>query len=196
MPSHFYAYLGRMKLIRRWGLMHAVQPENDMEHALQVALIAHALALMGNARYQRGADPEHVLALAVYHDATEVMTGDLPTPVKYHSPELREAYGRMEQEAAQRLVSLAPEEIREDYRPYLTPAQDDAHALVKAADRLAAYIKCLEERQAGNREFLAAEASILKELQASSLPEVQDFLSECVPSFGMSLDEISGEASI
>ena len=192
MRSHFYAYLNRMKYIRHWGLMHSTSPENDMEHAAQTALLAHGIALIARERYHRDIDPEHVLALALYHDAQEVVTGDLPTPVKYHSPELQSAYHRMEKEAAERIVALAPEELREAYRPYFTPSQNAAHQLVKAADRIAAYIKCVEERQAGNREFLSAEASILKSIQAIDLPEVQDFFRECVPSFGMNLDEISG----
>ncbi len=192
MRSHFYAYLNRMKYIRRWGLMHSTSPENDMEHAALTALLAHGIALIARERYHRDIDPEHVLALALYHDAQEVVTGDLPTPVKYHSPELQSAYHRMEKDAAERIVALAPEELREAYRPYFTPSQNAAHQLVKAADRIAAYIKCVEERQAGNREFLSAEASILKSIQAIDLPEVQDFFRECVPSFGMNLDEISG----
>ena len=192
MRSHFYAYLNRMKYIRRWGLMHSTSPENDMEHAAQTALLAHGIALIARERYHRDIDPEHVLALALYHDAQEVVTGDLPTPVKYHSPELQSAYHRMEKEAAERIVALAPEELREAYRPYFIPSQNAAYQLVKAADRIAAYIKCVEERQAGNREFLSAEASILKSIQAINLPEVQDFFRECVPSFGMNLDEISG----
>lgn len=192
MRSHFYAYLNRMKYIRRWGLMHSTSPENDMEHAAQTALLAHGIALIARERYHRDIDPEHVLALALYHDAQEVVTGDLPTPVKYHSPELQSAYHRMEKEAAERIVALAPEELREAYRPYFIPSQNAAYQLVKAADRIAAYIKCVEERQAGNREFLSAEASILKSIQAIDLPEVQDFFRECVPSFGMNLDEISG----
>lgn len=192
MRSHFYAYLNRMKYIRRWGLMHSTSPENDMEHAAQTALLAHGIALIARERYHRDIDPEHVLALALYHDAQEVVTGDLPTPVKYHSPELQSAYHRMEKEAAERIVALAPEELREAYRPYFIPSRNAAHQLVKAADRIAAYIKCVEERQAGNREFLSAEASILKSIQAIDLPEVQDFFRECVPSFGMNLDEISG----
>ena len=192
MRSHFYAYLNRMKYIRRWGLMHSTSPENDMEHAAQTALLAHGIALIARERYHRDIDPEHVLALALYHDAQEVVTGDLPTPVKYHSPELQSAYHRMEKEAAERIVTLAPEELREAYRPYFIPSQNAAYQLVKAADRIAAYIKCVEERQAGNREFLSAETSILKSIQAINLPEVQDFFRECVPSFGMNLDEISG----
>lgn len=191
MPSHFFAYLNRMKHIRRWGLMRATQPENDMEHALQVALLAHGIALTARREFGREVNPEHVLALAVYHDAPEVMTGDLPTPVKYSSPELRRAYQRLEQEAGERLLSLAPAALREDYRPYLIQQDDYAHRLVKAADRIAAYIKCVEERQAGNREFLSAEQSILQSIREISLPEVQAFFNQCVPAFALSLDELS-----
>lgn len=191
MRSHFFAYLNRMKYIRRWGLMRATQPENDMEHALQVALLAHGMALMARRDFGRDVNPEHVLALAVYHDAPEVMTGDLPTPVKYSSPELRKAYQRLEQEAGERLLSLAPASLREDYLPYLMQEEGYAHRLVKAADRIAAYIKCVEERQAGNREFLAAEQTILQSIEAIDLPEVQAFFAQCVPAFGLSLDELS-----
>lgn len=119
------------------------------------------------------------------------MTGDLPTPVKYSSPELRKAYQRLEQEAGERLLSLAPASLREDYRPYLMQEEGYAHRLVKAADHIAAYIKCVEERQAGNREFLAAEQTILQSIEAIDLPEVQAFFAQCVPAFGLSLDELS-----
>lgn len=189
--SHFFAYLSRLRHIRRWGLMRNTEPENDAEHSLQVALIAHALAVLARDRYGRGVEPEHVLALAVYHDATEVLTGDLPTPVKYHSPELRSAYRHLESLAAQRLTNMLPASMRAVYAPYLMQGEDEAHELVKAADKISAYIKCLEEQRAGNREFDAAGENILRAIQAIDRPEVQDFMTEFVPSFTLTLDELN-----
>ena len=190
---HFFAYLSRLKLIRRWSLMRNTQPENDAEHSLQAAMIAHALALMARDRYGRAVNPEHVLALAVYHDATEVLTGDLPTPVKYHSEGLRAAYGQVERLASERLLGMLPEPMRPAYAPYLAPEGDaEARALVKAADKLCAYVKCLEEQRAGNHEFDAACDNIRRSLEQNPLPEVRDFLREFVPSFTLTLDELNG----
>ena len=166
---HFFAYMGRLKFIRRWGLMRSTQPENDAEHSLQVAMIAHGIAMIARDRYHKDVNPEHVLALAVYHDATEVITGDLPTPVKYHSPE----------------------GMRPAFEPYLTDGEDYAHQLVKAADRISAYTKCMVEQRAGNHEFDAAGENVRKSLQQIDLPEVQDFIAEFVPSFAMTLDELN-----
>ena len=187
---HFFAYVSRLKHIRRWGLMHCAVPENDAEHSLQVAMIAHALAVMARDRYGRKVDPEHVLALAVYHDATEVFTGDMPTPVKYSLPELREAYWSLESLAAQKMTAMLPESMQPVYAPYLS-GKDGDYALVKAADRISAYLKCLEERRAGNPEFLAAEEEIRRGIEAIELPEVKDFMAEFVPSFLLTLDEIN-----
>lgn len=189
--SHFFAYLSRLRHIRRWGLMRNTQPENDAEHSLQVAMIAHALAVLARDRYGRPVEPEHVLALAVYHDATEVLTGDLPTPVKYHSPELRSAYRRLETLAAQRLTDMLPESMRPVYAPYLAQEEDEAHLLVKAADKISAYIKCLEEQRAGNREFDLAAEHILQGITAMNRPEVHDFMEAFVPSFSLTLDELN-----
>ena len=187
----FYAYMARMKLIRRWSLMRSVQPENDAEHSLQVAMIAHALALIARERYGREVSPERAALLAVYHDATEVLTGDLPTPVKYHSEELRGAYRTLEDQAAERLVAMLPEELRPSFAPLFTEQDTLARRIVKAADRISAYVKCLEEERAGNREFDAAAETVLASIRAIDLPEVQDFMEEYVPGFSMSLDEIS-----
>ena len=188
--SHFFAYVSRLKHIRRWSLMHCAVPENDAEHSLQVAIIAHALAVMARDRYGREVNPEHVLALAVYHDATEVFTGDMPTPVKYSSPELRGAYRSLEGIAASKLTAMLPEAMRPVYAPYLT-GDDPDYALVKAADRISAYLKCLEERRAGNPEFAAAEKEILRGIEAIELPEARDFMAEFVPSFLLTLDELN-----
>ncbi len=191
MSYSFFAHLARLKLITRWSLMRNTQPENDAEHSLQVAVIAHGIALIGRRRYGRDADPEHGLALAVYHDATEVMTGDLPTPVKYYSPELRGAYSRLESLSADRLLSLLPEALRGDYAPYLKQEAGYARDVVKAADKISAFIKCLEEQRAGNHEFDYAAENIRRALDAIALPEVQDFLRDYLPAFGMTLDELN-----
>lgn len=189
--KQFFAYLSRLKLIRRWGLMRSALPENDAEHSLQVAMIAHGLAVLGRERYGRQVEPEHVLALAVYHDATEVITGDLPTPVKYHSAALRTSYAQVEELAAQRLTAMLPGDMQAAFAPYLAQQDDEAHRLVKAADRISAYVKCLEEQRAGNHEFDAAGENILRSIQDIDLPEVQDFMTEFVPSFNMTLDELN-----
>ena len=191
MAYAFFACLSRLKLISRWSLMRNTQPENDAEHSLQVAMIAHAIAVIGRERYHRDTDPEHVLSLAVYHDATEVMTGDLPTPVKYHSEELRGAYRRLEQLSADRLLALLPEDLRPEFSPYLKQAPGYDRDVVKAADRISAFIKCMEERRAGNREFDYAAENVRRSLEAIPLPEVKDFLRDFLPAFEMTLDELN-----
>lgn len=189
---HFFAYVSRLRYIRRWGLMRSVMPENDAEHSLQVSMIAHAIAVIGRDQYGRECDPEHILALGVYHDVSEVITGDMPTPVKYHSQELRSAYKQVESMASDRLLMMLPERMREAYVPYLSASQDYDHAVVKAADSISAYLKCMEERRAGNHEFDAAGEAIRKSLEAIDLPEVQEFIRMFVPSFELSLDELNG----
>ncbi len=194
MEHHFFAYVSRMKFIQRWGLMRNTSPENDMEHALQTAMIAHAIALIGNKRYFRSYQPEHVMALALYHDSCEVITGDLPTPVKHGNPSILEEYNKLEKTASDRLLSMLPTDLRDDYEPLI--AHDESTAewrVVKAADSICAYIKCLEEKKAGNMEFENARKSVKRKIDKIALPEVQDFMSECVPGFSMTLDEISGE---
>ena len=188
---HFFAYISRLKFIRRWGLMRNTQPENDLEHAAQAAMIAHGLAVIARDRYGKDVDPEHVLALAVYHDATEVITGDLPTPVKYHSPELRTSYKQLEALASQRLTAMLPQTMRSAFAPYLADGEDYAHQLVKAADRISAYTKCMEEQRAGNHEFDAAGENVLRAIEQIDLPEVRDFMVEFVPSFALTLDELN-----
>lgn len=188
---HFFAYAARLRHIRRWGLMRSAVPENDAEHSLQVAMIAHGLAVIARDKYQRDVDPEHVLAIAVYHDATEVITGDLPTPVKYQSEELRGAYRSIEDIAAEKLTAMLPEDMRSEFRPYLQGGSDYAHQLVKAADKISAYVKCLEEERAGNHEFNAAGESIRRSIEQIDMPEVQDFVRTFVPSFTLTLDELN-----
>ncbi|MBQ2952981.1 MAG: 5'-deoxynucleotidase [Clostridia bacterium] len=189
---HFFAYVARLRYIRRWGLMRSVMPENDAEHSLQVAMIAHAIAAIGRDSYGRACDPEHILALGVYHDVSEVITGDMPTPVKYHSMELRGAYKDVERMANERLLSMLPGSLQPAIRPYLTEPEGYDRAVVKAADSISAYLKCIEEKRAGNREFEAAGESIRQSLEAIDLPEVQDFLRMFLPSFELSLDELNG----
>lgn len=194
MEHHFFAYINRMKFIQRWGLMRNTLPENDMEHALQTAMIAHAIAVMGNVRYQKHYNAEYVMALAMYHDASEVITGDLPTPIKHHNPAIKTEYNKLEIIAAQKLISMLPPDLREYYAPLIAHDEStDEWKLVKAADRICAYIKCLEERKSGNLEFESARKSVKKFLDQVDLPEVQDFMSQCVPGFAMTLDEISEE---
>lgn len=192
MAHHFFAYMNRMKYIRRWGLMRNTQVENDMEHSLQTAMIAHGIALIGNKRFDREYDAEHIMALAVYHDASEVITGDLPTPIKHNNPIIKDEYHRLESIANQRLLATLPEDLREEYTPLIDADENTAEwKIVKAADRISAYIKCVEERKAGNREFIEAEMSTLAAIRADALPEVQVFMEEFAPGFALSLDEIS-----
>jgi 5'-deoxynucleotidase len=190
--SHFFAYLSRMKFIKRWGLMHNTYSENVQEHSLRVAQIAHALALVRNRKFRGSVDPERVAVLALYHDAGEVLTGDLPSPIKYFNPEIRKAYHAIESSAAARLLTMVPEELAGDYRSVLVPGDSDAESLelVKAADKLCAYIKCLEEMAAGNKEFTKAEQALEESVRAIDLPEVKYFLDVFVPSFRLTLDEL------
>jgi 5'-deoxynucleotidase len=190
--SHFFAYMSRMKFIRRWGLMHNTYPENVQEHSARAAMIAHSLALIRNRLYGGDVNPERAACLALYHDASEVLTGDLPTPVKYFNPDIRTAYQGIERVARQKLLDMMPEPLAEAYRPYLFPADADAAhwELVKAADRLAAYTKCLEELAAGNREFTKAEKALRSGVDALDLPEVRYFLETFGPSLRLTLDEL------
>ncbi len=190
--SHLFAYLARMKFIRRWGLMHSTYPENIQEHSLRVAMIAHALAVIRNRRFGGGVSPERTAVLALYHDASEVLTGDLPAPVKYFNPEIKTAYGAIEAAAERKLFDMVPDELKEDYRALLLGDDGDrAHRdLVKAADKLAAYIKCLEELAAGNHEFSKAEKVLRESVEALDLPEVRYFLERFAPSFRLTLDEL------
>jgi 5'-deoxynucleotidase len=192
--SHFFAYLARMKLIDRWSLMRCTQKENVQEHSLQVAITAHALALIKNKHFGGKVNAERVALLAIFHDATEVLTGDLPTPVKYFSPELRAAYGAIEEHAVDQLVGLLPEGLRGEYKSLLSLSDEDqaVRDLIKAADNICAYVKCLEEEAAGNHEFSGAKKSIEAKIEALRLrPEVDYFVKNFVPSFSLSLDEMS-----
>jgi 5'-deoxynucleotidase len=190
--SHLFAYLARMKFIRRWGLMHSTYPENIQEHSLRVAQIAHTLALVKNRLYGGCVDPGRVAALALYHDASEVLTGDLPTPVKTFNPEIKAAYRTIEGAAREKLLSMLPEALRPDYAPFFQPGEGDRlhWELVRAADKLCAYMKCLEELGAGNPEFAQAEKALRASVEAIELPEVGYFLETFVPSLKLTLDEL------
>lgn len=190
---HFFAYMARMKHILRWGLMRNTRQENIQEHSLQVAMVAHALAVIANTRCAQALDADRVTTLAVYHEAAEVITGDLPTPIKYFSHDIRSAYASIEQEASARLLNMLPGDLRDSYRPLLF-AQDneqDLWQLVKAADRICAYLKCIEEEKCGNGEFSRAKASIWNKLKQMKLPAVDIFLDEFMPSFSLTLDELN-----
>ncbi len=190
--NHFFAYLDRLKLIRRWGLMRNTIPENDMEHSMQTALIAHGLAVLGKTRHQRDIDPEHVVMLALYHDVSEVITGDLPTPVKYKTPIIQDAYRDIEGHARQQLLEMLPEDMRDAFRPYVIPNESTYEwRLVKAADRISAYLKCIEEEKMGNRDFSQARITIQDSINQNALPEVHEFMREFVPSFSLSPDDLS-----
>jgi 5'-deoxynucleotidase len=191
--SHVFAYLSRMKFIKRWGLMHNTYPENIQEHSLRVAMIAHALAIIRNRLYGGTVDPARVAVLALYHDAGEVLIGDLPAPVKHFNPEIKRAYGDIEASARHRLLAMVPQALQEDYRPLLLSDETDrAHrALVQAADKLCAYAKCLEEVAAGNPEFAKAEKALRAIVEAIALPEVRYFMDVFMPSFRLTLDELN-----
>lgn len=191
--SSFFAYLARMRHILRWGLMRNTHEENIQEHSLQVAHIAHALATLRNVRHGGGADPSRAAELAVFHETAEVITGDLPTPIKYFNDDITRAYKSIEGIAARRMLAMLPDDLQPSYRPLLLQAEDDPEwPRVKAADRICAYLKCVEEERAGNREFERAKVAILRDLEQSPLPEVADFMREFVPAFKMTLDELNG----
>jgi 5'-deoxynucleotidase len=190
--SHFFAYLSRMKFINRWGLMHNTYPENIQEHSLRVAMIAHALAIVRNRMFGGTVNPERTAVLALYHDASEVLTGDMPAPIKYFNPEIKTAYKAIESAAARKLFQMIPEVLQVDYRGlFVADEADREHReLVTAADKLCAYVKCLEEIGAGNPEFAKAEKALKASLDALALPEVRYFLDTFVPSFRLTLDEL------
>jgi 5'-deoxynucleotidase len=182
-----------MKHIKRWGLMRNTREENIQEHSLQTAMIAHALALIKNRLFGGSVNAERVLALAVYHEAGEVITGDLATPIKYFNPEIKTAYKQIERVAEEKLVDMLPEEIRKDYKSLILDREAEAelYAIVKAADRICAYLKCVEELSAGNSEFEKAKNAIEKNIREMDRPEVNYFMETFVPSFELTLDELN-----
>lgn len=193
--SHFFAHLSRMKLINRWPLMRNVSKENVQEHSLQVAMVAHALALIRNQYFAGNLDPYRIATLAMFHDVSEVLTGDLPTPVKYYNPAIQQEYKKIEQIAEQKLIEMAPAAFKEDYAALIDKRShsEDERFIIKAADVICAYLKTLEELAAGNHEFELAKKRLDKILQDYQSGEVNYFLEAYVPSFSLSLDEITQE---
>jgi len=189
---HFFGYLARMKHIRRWGLMRNTRDENIQEHSLQAAMIAHALAVIKNKLFGGTVDAERVMALAVYHEVGEVITGDLATPIKYFNPEIKNAYKEIERVAEDKLLRMLPDELRGEFEPLVKQREDDeAHAIVKAADKICAYLKCVEEMSAGNSEFAKAKKTLKKTIDSMNRPEVDYFMKTFVPSFELTLDELN-----
>lgn len=189
---HFFAYMARMKLIRRWSLMKSVSEENIAEHSAQVAQIAHALALIKNKKFGGALNPDRVATMALYHETSEVLTGDLPTPIKYYNPQIRKAYKDIEGVANERLLNMLPEDMREEYRELIVTDPSSYEAiLVKAADKISAYIKCIEELRSGNREFFRAEAALRSEVEKYyEYEEVKYFCDTFLDTFRKTLDEL------
>ena len=197
MESHFFATISRMKYIERWALMRSSRPENLSEHSLEVAMIAHALCVIGNVRYNRTLDADKAALIGLYHDASEIITGDMPTPVKYFNADIRSAYKEVEHVANDRLLSQLPEDLRPVYEGIFHKQKTEEELLlrrmVKAADKLSALIKCIEEERSGNQEFRTAKESTERALaeMAEELPEVMDLLRDFLPSYGKTLDELT-----
>lgn len=190
MKSHFFAYLSRLRFISRWALMRNTAPENVQEHSHQTAVLAHALAVIRNEKFGGQVDAGAVAVAALYHDASEILTGDMPTPIKYYNPAIRSAYQEVEAVANRKLLEMLPAELQTVYEPVLESPDPEIHTLVKAADKLSAYIKCVEEVKAGNGEFRDAAAQTRAALEGFHLPEVRYFLDTFMPSFSLTLDEL------
>lgn len=190
--SHFYAYISKIRWLQRWGLKRNVINENVMEHSWEVATISHALGLIRNRRFEGKLDVNAIVVAALYHDCGEVITGDMPSPIKYHSPAITNAYKAVEKQAEQELLSLLPEELQADFRGFLLHDEiaPEHLQIIKAADTLCAYIKCRSEVLAGNFEFSQAEKDVKARLDRYEMPEVQYFLETFVPSYGLTLDEL------
>ena len=190
MANEFYALLARMRYITRWGLMRNSFSENIQEHSHMVAVLAHGLALIRRDILGLPADPERCATAALYHDASEILTGDLPTPIKYYNPEIKEAYKQVERVSGDRLLTMLPEALRDSFAPLVHETDESVHDIVKAADKLSAHIKCIEELKAGNLEFESAAKQTYDSLAKMKLPELDWFMEHCLPSFGKNLDEL------
>lgn len=189
--SHFYSMIMRMKYIERWGLMRNTQKETLSEHSLEVAFIAHALAIIKNRRLSGNANPDRAAVCALFHDTSEILTGDLPTPIKYYSDEIKTVYKQIESVAGKQLCELLPEDLKPDYLEIFNNEDKEIEAIVKAADKISALIKCITEIEAGNREFLEAEKSTRKAIENLHLPEADIFMEEFLESFSLPLDNIT-----
>lgn len=190
--SHFYAYISKLRWLQRWGMKRNVITENVMEHSWEVATIAHVLALAKNRYFGGQVDVNAVVVAALYHDCSEVITGDMPSPIKYHSPEITLAYKAIEQQAGHELLNLLPADLREDFRKVLIEEElaEDVHTIIKAADTICAWLKCKTEVQAGNTEFSKAEEDVRRRLERINSPEVRYFMETFAPSYGLTLDEL------
>ena len=188
MKNHFYAIISRMKNIYRWGLMRNTRQESLSEHSLEVAYFAHALAIIKNKRFGGNLDPNKAAVAAMFHDTSEIITGDMPTPIKYYNPEIKKVYKEIEAVAEKQLTNMLPDDMKEEFTEIYNPDKQIS-LIVKAADKLSAYVKCLEEIKMGNKEFEEAAKSIKSTLEQNTLPEVKVFMEEFIPSFSLSLDE-------
>lgn len=189
MISHYFAMLSRMKHINRWGLMRNTRMENLSEHSLETAFIAHALCIISNKRLGTNIDAERAAVKAMFHDTTEIITGDMPTPIKYDNPEIKKAYKQIEAAAGERLLNLLPEDLREEYRGIYNSDDEEIERIVHAADKISALIKCIEEGRMGNEEFSFAEKSLRKSVENLDVDAAKIFLEEFLPSYGLTLDE-------
>ena len=191
MANEFYALLGRMRYITRWGLMRNTFSENIQEHSHQVAVLAHALALIRQKVLGLpGPDPDRCAVAALYHDASEILTGDLPTPIKYYNPDIKDAYKQVERIAGERLLAMLPPELEESYASFVLESDEQVNPIVKAADKLSAYIKCIEEQKAGNMEFDSAAQQTMAAMRAMDRPELTWFVENCLEPFGRNLDQL------
>ncbi|MDE6751814.1 MAG: 5'-deoxynucleotidase [Eubacterium sp.] len=189
--SNFFAMVNRMKLINRWALMRNTSNENIAEHSHNVAVIAHSLCTIGNKKFGKSYNAERCAVLALYHDLTEVITGDMPTPVKYHNEEIKKVYKDIEKTAGERLLSMLPDEFKEDYQPFFEQNEEDKELwkIVKAADKIDALIKCIEECRMGNKEFETARERQIKIVDEIDMDEVRYFKTEFLPAYSLTLDE-------
>ena len=192
MSYTFFAMMSRMKYIHRWALMRNSYPENISEHSLEVGMLAHALAVIGNEKLGKELDADRAALIGIYHDCSEIITGDMPTPIKYYNRDTRDAFRNVENEAVEKLLDLLPDYLKEEYQGLLVPEEEERYLwrLVKAADRLSALIKCIEEEKAGNREFASAKESIRTRLDQMGLPEVEIFEKDFLPAYEKTLDEL------
>ncbi len=191
MANEFYALMGRMRYITRWGLMRNTFSENIQEHSHQVAVLAHALALIRRDILKlQGPDPDKCAVAALYHDASEILTGDLPTPIKYYNPDIKTAYKQVEHIAGERLLDMLPPALRESYESYVLESDESLLPVVKAADKLSAYIKCIEEQKAGNTEFDFAAKAAWEAMEQMNRPELNWFMENCLPAFSLNIDQL------
>lgn len=193
MSNNFYAMLSRMKYINRWGLMNNTRQENIAEHSLEVALLAHALVTISNTRFGTNLNADRVAVMAIFHDASEIITGDLPTPVKYYNEEIRKSYKQIENISEKKILSMLPDDLKPSYESLIdaTKADIELEIYVKAADKLSALIKCLSELSMGNKEFVKAERTIREALDEMTLPALNVFMEEFLPAYTLTLDEMS-----